>query len=334
MTGIYEMSMNLDFAIRFAFIMLIIDSVIIILYSRIFKYPLSRYDIFQEENKKYFFWFYNLIIVSIIIYFTRDYAGIFEGFKNLFVFISILFIVICNIIIYCKERRLTRTQFGKAMSYLFIIWLISYATIYVIEDAYKPYDEYRNWDSYTFEYENNDSMKFNITAQVNTRVIAYKGFFVNTPLIVSIYEGVIKYNGENISTNDTIIMNVTLTPHQYYSENETGITHLTSLKTNFNNENKYVVNNLHEPWLISYPYSGEKYLNTEIFVNGELKGSFKKPLVTIERGYVKSQVEMTRAVIVFAMWTIFATLYRPINKILDWWFLTHPDRYRDDGINY
>jgi len=287
----------------------------------IFKFYLTK----KFEIKNIYQWIYFLLLTIFFILtsiiFSRDYAGLQNGFKELILVAIIFLILLFNGLVIFEGIYITKEQSKKAIAFLLIIWFLLFLpTSIIIEGAFQAEDEFRNWDSMNNNFETN-STKFNITMQLDTQAIALKGFFAKIPLLLGIYDGYVKDNENNLSENDTITIGVSLSHHPFYPENGTMLSFLRTYEFEYYSNHKFILKeeDKGDAWLIAYSYSGDKYMLIDMYVNGDLKTSFKKLVVPVEKGYVKAQVEMSRFMIVFAIWAIFASLYRPLDKIVNWW---------------
>jgi len=297
------------------------------------KFILNRQNL-SNRSKKILLILYILTFIIATYYITSlFYAGIYNDFK-IFMTISYLFyITIFSVLKYLRGIRFFDIhKYRKVLVFLTIIFLLFVATGYINNQLFLEEDEERHWETINLEYIDNNTTN-NVSIQVNTIVDGKRGLFYKTPLILSIYEGNIKYNNINFKSNLTIKIKISLSHHPYFSENNIGIKNLTILNTTFDSsKGKYIVEPLSEPWIISYSYSGEKFINANYFIDGESKFSISKKLVTIEKSYVKSQVQMARAVIIFAIWSLFAAFIIPINKTIDWYESRNVDENLENNI--
>lgn len=150
-------------------------------------------------------------------------------------------------------------------------------------------------------------------------------------MLLSITEGDVIYKNETIPRNSTIEVKIKLTPHAFYYNTNQGFQMLTTLKTEFIENNTYKIIPPDEPWLIYYPYSGQKYMISILYVDGiEMREMESVEIIEIEKGFIKSQVEAGRFSVILTFWIISFTMLPIANKIITWFIRSNPSKFMDD----
>lgn len=327
MTNIVSSIENLVFIIQSIVIILLIDGTL----NFIFKRYLSNRIRINEQNRARLFWIYTaslLFIISLLI--TVD-TGILNDLKLYIITLFMIFVLGINTLVYLRNTRLRRHQFIRAMIFLIIIWLFLIPSIFVSQGFYfSSQDHIPEWKTKQSTYLINN-VSYNISVQVITILSTYQGFFIETPFLLTITEGFVKYNEEPILKNSSIEVKLKLHPHAVHKNNNSAFQYLTTLQTKFDGNSTYKIIPPKDSWILYYIYSGEKEISSIVIVDGvEVKEMERVPLVEIEKGYVKTQVETSRAIIILTLWIIFLSLFPIINRIIDWLFQAFPTRFMND----
>ena len=156
------------------------------------------------------------------------------------VILCLIFIAI-NFLIYLRNIRLRQRQFIKAMIILIIIWLFLITSIFVSQGFYfSSQDHSPEWKTKQSTYLINN-VSYNISVQVITVLSTYQGFFIETPFLLTITEGFVKYNEEPILKNNSIEVELKLHPHAVHKNNNSAFQYLTILQTRFDGNSTYKI---------------------------------------------------------------------------------------------
>jgi len=273
---------------------------------------------------------YPILFIGILLILRFIDVEILNELKNGYIIATICFIIIYDIIRFSLIKKITNKQFVKTMCILSIIWILLIVSIGVNAGYnFSSKDCKRQWESkYTvFEYDNES---YNVSVHISSSVSNYKGFFVDTPISLILYESSLKFNEKTPPNNTKISIQIELFPHCYYVSNKTYLRNLAILDVTKINNNTYRINTPNKYWFIFYDYSGEKYLSSNIIINGTVVANSERvTFIEIEKGYVKSQVEMTRVITILTLWLVFIGLLTHINKSIEWLVETYPEKFRE-----
>jgi len=323
-------------------ISLLIFFLFIITYLNIWANLLSKKNLLtalkrKEKHSKKIYLFYTLIFLAIIFSFLRIDFGVFNDARYTIIFMFILVNLIFNILTYLGSYKFTKRELFKAITFLYVIWFFVIPSILINEGIYfSPTDHDPDWTVFTTEYINNNET-YNLSLQVEAMVSSMHGFFIDSPLVLQIYGGFVRFNKGNISNDSKIEVKINLMPHPYDKRTGKEIETLTILKTKQLENNTYSYILSKEPRIIGYHYSGLKELNSIILVDGIEVTTIKgKELVEIEKGYVKSQFDLSKSVIILTLWIIFLSLVPLIERTINWSIKRNPSRFLDyeDGFDY
>jgi len=260
-----------------------------------------------------------IVIVILLCLFYVD-SGIYNEMKNHFTFITIIISPVNNFILFLSCKRMNGRKARKASIIISIVWFLLIFSILTFSGfAFSLEDYHPEWigTDATFNYDNNS---YNISVKVITSVYTIKGFFVKTPLILTINEGVVRFDSEQVPENLSIDIRVKITPHAINLEENRLFQDLTILPTKYDGSKYY--NASPDPdkgWLISFPWSGQKYIISTILVDGvEIAEIERVALVNIEETFVKAQVDQSRAVLILTYWIVFFSFLVYYPKLYDW----------------
>jgi len=264
--------------------------------------------------------YYSIFVIGILILFTLIDLGIYNEMKNHFTFITIIIVPVINFILFLSFKRMNGRKARKASIIISITWVLLILSILTLNGfAFSLEDYHPEWitTESTFNYGNNS---YNISVKVITSVYTIKGFFVKTPLILTINEGVIRFDSEQVPENLSIDIKVKITPHAINLEENRLFQDITILPTKFDGYKYYNASpDLDKGWLISFPWSGQKYIISTILVDGvEVVEMERVELVNIEETFVKAQVDQSRAVLILTYWIVFFSFLAYYPKFYDW----------------
>ena len=269
------------------------------------------------------------IVMFLIIYFFID-IGIYNGVRNSYIFATILFLAVYDFIAFVITKKNTRKQIMKITISLGLIWVLLVLSIGVNSGSiFSPMDHKRQWDSTnnSFEFDNES---YNASIQLATSTGNLKGYFVYEPLSLSLYDGKIVFQNKSPPENESITVQVELFPHAYYASNSSYVRYLTRLETSKVNDKTYEIKMPNEYRILYYDMSGQKYISGDLYIGDSLVcQSEKVPYLELEKGYVKAQVEMSRAITILTLWLVFIGLLPHINPFFDWLEKTFPERFKD-----
>ena len=294
--------------------------------KRISNQPTSR-------KNKYFIAFLlyvvTLILLPLILPFIPylNYSPNFGVFNESMLLVFLLFIIFnlfYNSLFYFGKSRLTKRVFFISICYIAIIFVFSSASVFSAAGIFYPlFDTNPEWTSFDTNFANNT---YNVTVKVDVETSTYHGFFINSPLSFNIYNGYIRFNKGDVPINSTIQLKINFHPHAINKSSikEMGTLTILNTRPNKNINNTYDII-IPKSWIISYPYSGSKYISATLLIDGtEIIKVLDKEIVYIEKGHVKAQVDFDRFSLIFTIWVIFFAIYPIIDRIINWYIRTHP----------
>lgn len=306
-----------NFAIVLSSLMLIVFFDVIL--TRIYEVLIRDRINISRAIRAIIFWIYVISIQILILALNLIDAGLLNDIKTSFIYLFALLIFGTNLIKFIGENQFNRRRYFRANIHFTIIWVLLFFTVAISQGFYfSAEDQHPEWtpkiSSYVFE-----NTTYNISVQVTTVVSSYQGFFIKSPITLTITEGFVKYTNESIPRNSTIKVKLKLTPHAYFKDNNTYIRDLTTIDTEFDGNETYNIDTKDKSWLLYYIYSGTKYVSAIVNINGtDVVTMEQNFLMEIEKGHIKSQVESSRAVVILTLWIIYLTIFRPLDELIDW----------------
>lgn len=270
--------------------------------------------------KKVFFSIYALILLILICLFYLIDVGVFNEFKIIIISPFFLFTLLLIIIECFGHYKLSKREIFKAINFLALIFVFLSITAFTATGIYFPAEDHKpDYTAFNKEFLFNN-FTYNITLQVDVETSSYHGFFIKSPLSVTIYDGYVRFNKGYLSENSTLELKINFKPYSYNRRTGQEMSTLTILNTTLNKDK----NNTYDvvprgPWIIGYPYSGSKEITSVLILDGiEVATVLEKEIVNIEKGHVKIQYDFTRATYILTIWIIFLAVCPLFEKILNW----------------
>lgn len=257
-------------------------------------------------------------------------VGVFNESKLLIISSFFIFNLLFNIMVYFGDSSLTKRELFKAKWFLAIIFTFTIFSVFTAAGIYFPAEDHKpDWTQFNIEY-SIDNNTYNVTVQVEVETSTLHGFFIDSPLSLSIYGGYVRFNEGEVTKNNTVELKISFMPYPYNKRTNREMDTLTILDTTPNKDtnNTYDVVLPKDTWIIGYPYSGSKELISTLMVDGlEVASVSGKELVNIEKGHVKVQFDFTRAIYILTIWIIFLGFCPIFDRILDWYISNHPSQF-------
>lgn len=145
------------------------------------------------------------------------------------------------------------------------------------------------------------------------------GFFVCQDIALKISHAYIEYRGDVVPKNDTISLRLYFDLHIIVDGELTQNSPI--MNATYNGDNKFEIN--YGPQLIiRSPYRGDLLMKPVVLVNGEVvdESIEFRNLVTIEPAYLRTQLILSRIVVILTIWLIFfstVTIFLEIERRRD-----------------
>jgi hypothetical protein len=251
--------------------------------------------------------------INILLLLIID-VGIFNEFLNLFLVINMLYLAFLYVYYYHFNESKDEKRRLKVIILAIALWFCIIGSSMAFTGVNAPLnasDHYLNWKSQKIELDN-----LTLNLKMDTEVKTVKGFFVDTPIQLSVYNGRLQVSKGKLPEGDILVqMKLEPLPNGY---NSGDILWNFSFKPDKNNESIFYLKDNNYVWFLSYIYSGEKKVLPTLYINNsKLAVGTSKEIVEIEKGYVKVQTEGPRFTIILTIWIIFIAFYQIVNQGYD-----------------
>jgi hypothetical protein len=269
---------------------------------------------------KIFFLIYAFIFLTFISLFYIIDVGVFNEFKIIIISPFFLFTLLLIIIEGFGYYKLSKREMFKAINFLALFFVFLSISAFTATGIYFPAEDHKpEYSAFNKEFLFNN-FTYNVTLQVDVETSSYHGFFIKSPLSVTIYAGYVRFNEGYLSENSTVELKINFKPYPYNKRTDQEMSTFTLLNTTLNKDKNNTYDVIPKgPWIIGYSYSGSKEITSILLLDGiEVATVLEKEIVYIEKGHVKIQYDFTRATYILTIWIIFLAVCPLYEKILNW----------------